>query len=136
MRCVSSACTRRRGRGFGGPSTFTSADRDVASDAVAEAFAQALRRGADLRSPERWVWRAAFRIAAGELKQRRIEGGSLTEASYDLPDETAELLVALPRGSPRSSAPRSFCITTPGTRSRRWPTSSGPHPRRLASTCR
>ena len=28
------------------------ADREVASDAVAEAFAQALRRGDDLRSPE------------------------------------------------------------------------------------
>ncbi len=27
------------------------ADREVASDAVAEAFAQALRRGNDLRSP-------------------------------------------------------------------------------------
>jgi DNA-directed RNA polymerase specialized sigma24 family protein len=44
------------------------ADREVASDAVAEAFAQALRRGNELRSPERWVWRTAFRIAAGELK--------------------------------------------------------------------
>ncbi|TMK86784.1 MAG: hypothetical protein E6G44_01900, partial [Actinobacteria bacterium] len=29
-------------------------DREVASDAVAEAFAQALRRGAAIRSPERW----------------------------------------------------------------------------------
>lgn len=29
------------------------ADREVASDAVAEAFAQALRRGNDLRSPDR-----------------------------------------------------------------------------------
>jgi RNA polymerase sigma factor (sigma-70 family) len=44
--------------------------RDVADDAVAEAFAQALRRGRALRDPAAWVWRAAFRIAAGELKSR------------------------------------------------------------------
>jgi RNA polymerase sigma-70 factor, ECF subfamily len=44
---------------------------EVADDAVAEAFAQALRRGRALRDPAAWVWRAAFRIAAGELKERR-----------------------------------------------------------------
>lgn len=48
-----------------------SGDREVASDAVAEAFAQALQRGGAIRDPGRWVWRAAFRIAAGELKRRR-----------------------------------------------------------------
>jgi RNA polymerase sigma-70 factor (ECF subfamily) len=79
-------------------------DREVASDAVAEAFAQALRRGSDLHSPERWVWRAAFKIAAGELKRRRNEGGSLTDARYEVADETAELLVALPRLSPKQRA--------------------------------
>jgi len=83
---------------------FYAADREVASDAVAEAFAQALRRGNDLHSPERWVWRTAFRIAAGELKRRRKEGGSMTDAGYDVPDETAELLVALPRLSPKQRA--------------------------------
>jgi hypothetical protein len=45
-------------------------DREVASDAMAEAFAQALARGDELRSAERWVWHAAFRIAAGELTTR------------------------------------------------------------------
>jgi RNA polymerase sigma-70 factor (ECF subfamily) len=49
-------------------------DPEVASDAVAEAFAQVLRRGDEVRDPERWVWRAAFRIAAGELKERRKSG--------------------------------------------------------------
>lgn len=80
------------------------ADREVASDAVAEAFAQALRRGDDLRSPERWVWRTAFRIAAGELKRRRNEHGPWTDASYEIPDETAELLAALPQISPKQRA--------------------------------
>lgn len=44
---------------------------DTASDVVAEAFAQLLHRGDAVRSPQRWVWRAAFRIAAGELKRFR-----------------------------------------------------------------
>ncbi|MEN8239609.1 MAG: RNA polymerase sigma factor [Actinomycetota bacterium] len=48
-----------------------SGDPDIASDAVAEAFAQALRRNGAIRYVDRWVWRAAFRIAAGELKERR-----------------------------------------------------------------
>jgi RNA polymerase sigma-70 factor (ECF subfamily) len=47
-----------------------SGDREVASDAVAEAFAQLLRRGDAVSAPDRWVWRAAFRIAAGDLKSR------------------------------------------------------------------
>lgn len=47
-----------------------SGDREVANDAVAEAFAQALRRGDSVRRPQPWVWRAAFRIAAGEMAGR------------------------------------------------------------------
>jgi RNA polymerase sigma-70 factor, ECF subfamily len=50
---------------------LASGSREVADDAVAEAFAQALRRGPAVREPAAWVWRAAFRIAAGELKERR-----------------------------------------------------------------
>jgi len=49
---------------------LASGNREVADDAIAEAFAQALRRGRALRDPAAWVWRAAFRIAAGELKER------------------------------------------------------------------
>ncbi len=50
---------------------FWAGDRETASDAVAEAFAQALHRGEAIRDPRAWVWRASFRIAAGELKLRR-----------------------------------------------------------------
>jgi DNA-directed RNA polymerase specialized sigma24 family protein len=39
-------------------------DPDLTSDAVAEAFAQAVSRGSAIRSPGSWVWRASFRIAA------------------------------------------------------------------------
>ena len=44
---------------------------DVADEAVAEAFAQALRRGDAIQNPSGWIWRAAFRIAAGDMQRRR-----------------------------------------------------------------
>jgi RNA polymerase sigma-70 factor, ECF subfamily len=56
-------------------------DPDIASESVAEAYAQALRRGPAVRDPAAWTWRAAFRIAAGALKVRRAVGA--------LPDESA-----------------------------------------------
>lgn len=55
--------------------------RDVADEAVAEAFAQAGRGVARIRDLRPWVFRAAFRIAAGELKR---------------PAERPETLVAQP----------------------------------------
>lgn len=79
-------------------------DREVASDAVAEAFAQALRRADALRSAERWVWRAAFRIAAGELKDRRTREPLGAGGSYEMPDPPTDLLDALAELSPRQRA--------------------------------
>jgi RNA polymerase sigma-70 factor (ECF subfamily) len=78
-----------------------SGDRDVASDALAEAFAQALRRGDAIRDPLRWIWRSAFRIAAGELKQRS-EWKVLLPAgpSHDLAESGLDLLAALGKLSP------------------------------------
>ena len=45
-------------------------DADLASDAEAEAFAQLLRRGDAVEDVAAWVWRSAFRIAAGLLADR------------------------------------------------------------------
>jgi RNA polymerase sigma-70 factor (ECF subfamily) len=70
-------------------------DPEVASDAVAEAFAQVLRRGDEVRDPERWIWRAAFRIAAGELKQRRRSEAFVAEGSYEMEEPARDLVVAL-----------------------------------------
>jgi RNA polymerase sigma factor (sigma-70 family) len=78
-----------------------SGDREVASDAVAEAFAQALHRGSAIRSPAAWVWRAAFRIAAGELKDRRRSAPGENERSYDYPEEAGVLMDGLARLSSR-----------------------------------
>ena len=81
-----------------------SGSRDIASDAVAEAFAQALGRGSALDSPERWVWRAAFRIAAGELKARRRDQGVAAETAYVMPDPPRDLVAALATLSPKQRA--------------------------------
>jgi RNA polymerase sigma-70 factor (ECF subfamily) len=45
----------------------------VAEDAFAEAFAQALAHRGEIRDVRAWVWRAAFRIAAGDLQRRSRE---------------------------------------------------------------
>jgi RNA polymerase sigma-70 factor, ECF subfamily len=47
-------------------------DAEIASDAVAEAYAQVLNRGAAVRDPAAWTWRTAFRICAGALKARDV----------------------------------------------------------------
>jgi RNA polymerase sigma-70 factor (ECF subfamily) len=78
-------------------------DREVASDAVAEAFAQALRRGDAIRSPERWVWRAAFRIAAGDLKAR-ARSAPVMEGWYEMQEPARELMDALKRLSDKQRA--------------------------------
>jgi RNA polymerase sigma-70 factor, ECF subfamily len=46
-------------------------DAEIADDAVAEAYAQLLGRGKAVRDPAAWVWRAAFQISRGQLKDRR-----------------------------------------------------------------
>jgi RNA polymerase sigma-70 factor (ECF subfamily) len=78
---------------------------DVASDAVAEAFAQFARRAHDVRSPRAWLWRAAFKIAAGEL-QRRSKLDPIEDSPYLMTD-TVPILAALAALSPRQRA----CIT-------------------------
>ncbi len=69
-------------------------DPEIASDAAAEAFAQLIRRGDEVRDPQRWVWRAAFRIAAGDLK-RRHPVPLMSEGAYELELPSIELANAL-----------------------------------------
>lgn len=72
-------------------------DPEIASDSLAEAFAQALARGGDLLSLEDWVWTSAFRIAAGMLKKQRGGGDSLPDSGYELPESVQDLVQALSR---------------------------------------
>jgi RNA polymerase sigma-70 factor (ECF subfamily) len=70
-------------------------DPEVASDAVAEAFAQALRRHGAIRDPQAWVWKAGFRIAAGELKRRSSTTPLIPEGIYVDTQVDMELFDAL-----------------------------------------
>jgi RNA polymerase sigma-70 factor (ECF subfamily) len=75
-------------------------DREVARDAVAEAFAQAIASKGHLHTPQAWVWRAAFRIAAGELKNRH-RARAFPEAVTELPEPLVDLVRALEKLSPK-----------------------------------
>jgi RNA polymerase sigma-70 factor, ECF subfamily len=75
-------------------------DPEIASDSAAEAFAQAVGRGNALHDPAAWVWRAAFRIAAGQIAARGpgTEAAPGIVASNDtFPDDVIALLDALAR---------------------------------------
>ena len=79
-------------------------DRDVADDAVAEAFAQALARGSELRNPSRWVWSVAFRIAGAAMKERRrhVEARDLPlDPVVEAPDIPLDLMTALGELTPK-----------------------------------
>jgi RNA polymerase sigma-70 factor, ECF subfamily len=77
------------------------ADRELASDALAEAFAQALAGGDRVRDPVAWTWRVAFRIAAGALKERRsIDDLAVPDHPYDVPEPLWDVFDALAKLSP------------------------------------
>jgi len=50
---------------------FAGGRRDVADDAVAEAFARAIEHASTIRDPLAWIYRTAFRIASHELLRER-----------------------------------------------------------------
>jgi RNA polymerase sigma-70 factor (ECF subfamily) len=79
-------------------------DREIADDAVAEAFAQLLLRGDEIKSPAAWVWKAAYRIAAGELQRRhRFEPLAIDQVHRD-PETEWEVIDALKALSPQQRA--------------------------------
>lgn len=75
-------------------------DRDVASDALAEAFARALENGAAIHDLPAWLWRVSFRLASAELKRRRRAGRVFEAPTYEMPEPLPELMDALKRLSP------------------------------------
>ena len=79
-------------------------DRGVADDAVAEAFAQLLRRGEAVRDPAAWVWTTAFRAAARELQQRRTTVADPPDIPYDPAVPDPRVLSAIARLSDRQRA--------------------------------
>ncbi len=80
-------------------------DEDVASDAVAEAFAQAIRRGSGIRDVRNWVWRSAFNLARGDLKTRStMAHGPMPDFGVDDAHPDEALLVALQGLTPQQRA--------------------------------
>lgn len=70
-------------------------DPEVASDAESEAFTQAIRRGDEIDDVEAWVWRSAFKIAAGLLARRGRPAGIPDERLVDAPTPVTEFLALL-----------------------------------------
>jgi RNA polymerase sigma-70 factor (ECF subfamily) len=83
---------------------YTGCRREIAEDAVAEAFVRAIERADTISSPLPWILRTAVRIAREELLRERRRGGSddavLTSAEALAPEDLQDLLQAL-----RSLAP-------------------------------
>ena len=50
---------------------YTGGRRDLTDDVVAEAFARTLERSSSVRTPEPYLYRVAFRLAAAELRRDR-----------------------------------------------------------------
>lgn len=68
---------------------------DVASEAVSEAFAQAIARGQAIRDPAAWVWTAAFKIAKGELARLGSQGALEADPVISDPEPLVDVLRAL-----------------------------------------
>jgi RNA polymerase sigma-70 factor (ECF subfamily) len=83
---------------------FTGGRRDIAEEAVAEAFARALQHAPGIRDPIAWIYRTAFRIARDELKRDARRGETDQEASAEDAAGTGELLRALRQLSPNQRA--------------------------------
>lgn len=71
-------------------------DVDLANEARAEAFAQALGHREEIRSPAAWIWTASFRVARGLLKERSVRSdATVDDASYSIPDPVRDIVDAL-----------------------------------------
>ena len=80
-------------------------DAELASDAEAEAFAQALQRADAVDDVAAWVWRSAFRIASGLLAARsRPNDVRPVEGSTPPTGSVAEFLGLLADLSPQQRA--------------------------------
>ena len=82
---------------------FSGGRRDIADDAVAEAFARGLEHADRIRSPLPWLYRVAFRHATARLGEERMSGDvQAVDAAADPSEPTPGRALALLRTlSPR-----------------------------------
>jgi RNA polymerase sigma-70 factor (ECF subfamily) len=80
--------------------------RDVADDAIAEAFARAIVQDAGIRDPVPYLYRLAFRIAAEDLKRMRktIVSGETGDTAVEDDHTAAEVVHELRRLTPGQRA--------------------------------
>jgi len=82
--------------------------RDVADDAVAEAFARMMARGSAVREPELYLYRVAFRVASAELVRRGKETAEMPEIATGTGDPSQnglpDVLAALRELTPAQRA--------------------------------
>jgi len=75
---------------------FAGGRRQIAEDAVAEAFARAIEHADEIRSPLPWLYRTAFRLAVRELKRERRQPPALPDPVPGIdPGEVHDVLRAL-----------------------------------------
>ena len=79
--------------------------RDVADDAVAEAFARAMARGPEVREPVPYLFRVAFRVASAELARRSREDGEVPDIAVEVsPNGLPDVIHALRELTPAQRA--------------------------------
>jgi RNA polymerase sigma-70 factor (ECF subfamily) len=84
---------------------YAGARRDIADDAVAEAFTRALEAATEIREPKAWLYRVAFRVASVELRKGSTESlGVNHEVGSDEPTDLLPVLEALSRLPPNQRA--------------------------------
>lgn len=81
---------------------YSGGRRDVADDAVGEAFARAIESDGHIRRPLPWLYQVAFRIAAAELR-RETELAPQEDAHVE-DDVIGELIGAMRKLSPSQRA--------------------------------
>lgn len=75
---------------------YAGGQRDVADDAVAEAFTRSLEAPSEIRNPKAWLYRVAFRAASAELKaEARHPGGHERRQHEPDPDDLHTVLEAV-----------------------------------------
>lgn len=86
-----------------------SGSAEVADEAVAETFAQLVRRGEAVDDPAAWAWRTAFRIAAGELQRRRADAPGIV-GDISLPGRQTDLVLDLMQALQHLSDQQRACV--------------------------
>lgn len=81
-----------------------SRSRQIAEDAVLEAFARALRDVDHIDDLPAWVWRVAYRVAANEVRDARRQVGPEPEPTFEMPVPALEVFEAIGKLSPSQRA--------------------------------